>query len=169
MFSRGHDVILDEPAFIHPTALIYGKVRIGKGASIFPYVVMRSEIHEIRIGCRTNIQDFVMLHVGHSTPTVIGDDCSITHHVTLHGCEIGDRCLIGINSTIMDGAKIGANSIVAEHSLVRQGQEFPENSVIAGVPARLIKTRDCSKANLVNAQIYETIARGYSEGRDRIG
>lgn len=169
MFSRGHDVILDEPAFIHPTALIYGKVRIGKGASIFPYVVMRSEIHEIRIGARTNIQDFVMLHVGHSTPTVIGEDCSITHHVTLHGCEIGDRCLIGINSTIMDGAKIGANSIVAEHSLVRQGQEFPENSVIAGVPARLIKTRDCSEANLMNAQIYETIARGYAEGRDRIG
>ena len=169
MFLRGHDVILDEPAFIHPTALLYGKVRIGKGASIFPYVVMRSEIHEIRIGARTNIQDFAMLHVGHSTPTVIGEDCSITHHVTLHGCEIGDRCLIGINSTIMDGAKIGANSIVAEHSLVRQGQEFPENSVIAGVPARLIKTRDCSAANLMNAQIYETIARGYAEGRDRIG
>ena len=169
MFSRDHDIIMDEPAFIHPTALIYGKVRIGKGASIFPYVVMRSEIHEIRIGCRTNIQDFVMLHVGNSTPTVIGEDCSITHHVTLHGCEIGDRCLIGINSTIMDGAKIGANSIVAEHSLVRQGQEFPENSVIAGVPARLIKTRDCSEANLMNARIYETIARGYAEGRDRIG
>jgi carbonic anhydrase/acetyltransferase-like protein (isoleucine patch superfamily) len=69
----------------------------------------------------------------------------------------------------MDGAKIGANSIVAEHSLVRQGQEFPENSVIAGVPARLIKTRDCSEANLMNARIYETIAHGYAEGRDRIG
>ena len=168
MFSRGHDIILDEPAFIHPTALLYGKVRIGKGSSVFPYVVMRSEIHELQIGARTNIQDFVMLHVGNTTPTIIGDDCSITHHVTLHGCEIGDRCLIGINSTIMDGAKIGANSIVGEHSLVRQGQEFPENSVIAGVPARLIKQRDCSEANLTNARIYEQIARGYASGRDRV-
>ncbi len=168
MFSTGHDIILDEPAFIHPTALIYGKVRIGKGSSVFPYVVMRSEIHEIQIGCRTNIQDFVMLHVGNATPTIIGDDCSITHHVTLHGCTIGDRCLVGINSTIMDGAIIGANSIVGEHSLVRPGQEFPENSVIAGVPARLIKTRDCSQANVINARFYETIARGYREGRDRL-
>jgi carbonic anhydrase/acetyltransferase-like protein (isoleucine patch superfamily) len=89
--------------------------------------------------------------------------------VTLHGCEIGDRCLIGINSTIMDGAKIGANSIVAEHSLVRAGQEFPENSIIAGSPAKLIKVRDCSPGNLMNARMYEVIATGYAEGRDRVG
>ncbi len=169
MFTRGHDVIIDDTVFIHPTALIYGKVRIGAGSSVFPYVVMRSEAFEIQIGARTNIQDFVMIHIGNGTPTIIGDDCSITHHVTLHGCEIGDRCLIGINSTIMDGAKIGANSIVAEHSLVRAGQEFPENSVIAGSPARLIKELDCSGANQMNARIYEAIARGYAEGRDRLG
>lgn len=169
MFTRGHDVIIDDTAFIHPTALIYGKVRIGAGSSVFPYVVMRSEAFEIQIGARTNIQDFVMIHIGNETPTIIGDDCSITHHVTLHGCEIGDRCLIGIKSTIMDGAKIGANSIVAEHSLGRAGQEFPENSVIAGSPARLIKELDCSGANQMNARIYEAIARGYAEGRDRLG
>ncbi|MFN8958862.1 gamma carbonic anhydrase family protein [Aquidulcibacter paucihalophilus] len=168
VFTRGHDVIIADTAFIHPSALIYGKVRIGAGASVFPYVVMRSEAHEIQIGARTNIQDFVMVHVGNFTPTIVGDDCSITHHVTLHGCEIGDRCLIGINSTIMDGAKIGANSIVAEHSLVRSGQEFPPNSVIAGSPARLIKERDCSDANLMNARIYEQIARGYANGEDRL-
>jgi carbonic anhydrase/acetyltransferase-like protein (isoleucine patch superfamily) len=169
MFTRGHDVIIDETAFIHPSALIYGKVRIGAGASVFPYVVMRSEAFEIQIGARTNIQDFVMIHIGNGTPTIIGDDCSITHHVTLHGCAIGDRCLIGINSTIMDGAKIGVNSIVAEHSLVRSGQEFPENSVIAGSPARLIKERDCSEGKLMNARMNEAIARGYAEGRDRLG
>jgi carbonic anhydrase/acetyltransferase-like protein (isoleucine patch superfamily) len=168
MFTRGHDVIIDETAWVHPTALIYGKVRIGPGSSVFPYVVMRSEFFEIRIGARTNIQDFVMIHIGDSTPTVVGDDCSITHHVTLHGCEIGDRCLIGINSTIMNGAKIGANSIVAEHSLVRPGQVFPENSVIAGSPARLIRERDCSEGNLMNARTYEAIAKAYGEGRDRL-
>ena len=169
MFLRGHDVIIDDTCFIHPSALIYGKVRIGPGSSVFPYVVMRSEAHEIRIGARTNIQDFVMIHVGNATPTVVGDDCSITHHVTLHGCDIGNRCLIGINSTIMDGAKIGANSIVGEHSLVRPGQEFPENSVIAGSPARLIKERDCSDGNLMNARMYELIALGYARGCDRLG
>ena len=109
----GPDVTLNNPAFIHDTALLHGKVTIREGASVWPYVVMRSEIFEIKIGARTNIQDFVMVHVGNRTPTIVGEDCSITHHVTLHGCEIGDRCLIGINSTVMDGAKIGANSIVA--------------------------------------------------------
>jgi carbonic anhydrase/acetyltransferase-like protein (isoleucine patch superfamily) len=168
MFLRGHDIEIDESAFIHPTALLYGKVRIGPGSSVFPYAVMRSEAHEIRIGARTNIQDFVMIHIGNGTPTIVGDDCSITHHVTLHGCEVGDRCLIGINSTIMDGAKIGANSIVAEHSLVRPGQVFPENSVIAGAPARRIKERDCSAANLINARMYGLLARGYAEGQDRL-
>jgi carbonic anhydrase/acetyltransferase-like protein (isoleucine patch superfamily) len=169
MFTRGTQVSVEQEVFIHPTALLYGKITIGAGSSVFPYVVMRSEAHEIRIGARTNIQDFVMIHVGNTTPTIVGDDCSITHHVTLHGCEIGDRCLIGINSTIMHGAKIGANSIVAEHSLVRAGQEFPENSIIAGSPAKLIKMRDCSAGNLMNAGMYEVIARGYAEGRDRVG
>lgn len=129
---------------------------------------MRSEVHEIRIGARTNIQDFVMIHVGAATPTIVGGDCSTTHRVTLHECQIGDRCLIDINATIMDGAKISDSSIVTKHSLVRAGQEFPANSIIAGSPARLIKERDCSEANLMNARMYELIARAYFEGRDRV-
>ena len=155
-------------AFIDPTAVLRGSITLGAGVSVFPYVVMRSEAYEICIGARTNIQDFVMIHVGNITPTIVGEDCSITHRVTLHGCEIGHRVLIGIGSTIMDGARIGANSIVAEHSLVRAGQLFPPNSVIAGNPARLIRERDCSEANLENARIYQAIARGYAEGRDRL-
>ena len=120
----GAEVVLDAPALVHETAYLYGKVYVGPGASIWPNVVTRAEMHEIRIGARTNIQDFVMIHVGSFTPTIVGEDCSITHHVTLHGCEIGDRCLIGINATIMDGAKIGENSIVAGHSSSSLGVEL---------------------------------------------
>ena len=107
----GPNVTLDEPAFIHDTAQIQGKVHIGKGVSVWTYAVTRSEVHEIRIGARTNIQDFVMIHEGSGFPTIVGQDCSITHHVTLHGCEIGDRCLIGINATIMDGAKMATTPL----------------------------------------------------------
>ncbi len=164
----GPDVTLDSPAFVHDTALIHGKVHIAEGASVWPYVVMRSEMYEIRIGARTNIQDFVMIHVGNHTPTLVGAECSITHHVTLHGCEIGDRCLIGINATIMDGARIGANSIVAGHAIVREGAEFPENSVIAGVPAKLVTTRDNGDANARNARFYHRIALNYTEGIERL-
>lgn len=164
----GPDVHLEGLALLHPTAQLHGKVRVGPGASIWPYVVMRSEMHHISIGARTNLQDFVMIHVGNQTPTVVGEDCSITHRVTLHGCEIGDRCLIGINATIMDGAKIGSNSIVAGHAIVMQNQVFPENSVIAGVPAKLITTRDSGAANLLNARFYEAFARGLVRGEERL-
>jgi len=164
----GPQVELDGLALLHPTAQLHGRVWIGPGASVWPYVVMRSEIHHIRIGARTNLQDFVMVHVGNDTPTIVGEDCSITHHVTLHGCEIGDRCLIGIHATIMDGAKIGANSIVAGHAIVMQNQVFPENSIIGGVPAKLIGRRDNGEANLRNARFYEEIARRLVRGEERL-
>ena len=164
----GEHVTLDDPAYIHESVWLYGKVYVGPGASIWPNVVTRAETYEIRIGARTNIQDFVMIHVGIASPTVIGEDCSITHHATLHGCEIGDRCLIGINATIMDGAKVGETSIVAGHTIITENKEFPPNSVIAGVPGKVVATRDCGEANRLNAQFYSACAEQYSQGRDRI-
>ena len=162
----GPHVTLNNPAFIHDTAQLYGKVTLEEGSSIWPYVVTRAEMHEIVIGARTNIQDHVMIHVAYGGPTIVGQDCSITHRVVLHGCEIGDRVLIGIGATIMDGAKIGSNSIVAGHSIVTEGSEFPENSIIAGSPAKLVKTRDNSAANLMNAQFYHSNALNYAKGID---
>ena len=162
------NVTLDNPAFIHESAWLYGKVTIGPGASVWPNVVTRAETFEIRIGARTNIQDFVMIHVGAASPTIVGEDCSITHHATLHGCTIGDRCLIGINATIMDGAKIGENSIVAGHTIITENKEFPPNSVIAGVPGKVVATRDCGDANRLNAQFYSACAAQYSQGVDRL-
>ena len=164
----GPGVTLDDPAYIHPTALVYGRVRLGRGASVWPYAVFRAEIFEIVVGERTNIQDFVMIHVGARTPTVIGRECSITHRATLHGCEIGDFCLIGIGATVMDGARIGANSIVAGPSIVTEGSEFPANSIIGGSPARLIKSRDNAAANRRNAEFYHLNALNYACGLDRL-
>lgn len=168
MREFGPGVVLDNPAFIHETALVYGKVYIGEGASLWPYSVIRSEMHEVRIGKRTNIQDFVMIHVGNETPTLIGENCSITHHCTVHGAEIGDNCLIGINSTLMDGVKIGRNSIVAGHSIVTEGTVIPENSIVAGAPAKVIKTRDSGAANIMNARFYYENALAYAAGDHRV-
>ena len=164
----GPHVTLDGPLYIHPTAQLQGKVYIGPEASVWTYAVTRSEVYEIRIGAGTNIQDFVMIHEGSGFPTIVGENCSITHHVTLHGCEIGDNCLIGIGSTIMDGAKIGANSIVAGNAIVTEGAVFPENSVIGGVPAKLLATRDNSEANIANAGFYKTAAKQYAKGEERL-
>ena len=164
MAHIGPHVTLDDPAFIHETAQIYGKVYLGPGSSVWPNVVMRAEMFEIHIGARSNIQDFVMIHVGYNCPTIVGEDCSITHHVTLHGCELGDRCLVGINAVLMDGCKVGANSIIAGNTVIREGEEFPENSIIAGVPGKLVGTRDSGQANLFNAKWYYHNALNYSEG-----
>lgn len=164
----GPDVRLNGLAYLSPSAQLFGKITVGSQSSVWPNVVMRAEVHEIQIGNRTNIQDFVMVHVGESAPTIVGDDCSITHHATLHGCRIGDRCLIGINATIMDGAVIGENSIVAGHSIVSERSTFPENSVIAGVPAKLVKRNDNSEANLFNARMYKLNAENYAAGIYRV-
>lgn len=161
-------VTLDAPAFIHPTAQLYGKVHVGRDASIWPYAVFRAEMYEIVIGEESNIQDFVMVHVGAFTPTIVGKRCSITHHVTLHGCTIGDDCLIGIGATLMDGSVIGAGSIVAGHAIVTENSVFPDHSIIAGSPARLVKTRDSSVANRRNAMFYKANGHHYARGEDRM-
>lgn len=164
----GAAVSFDDSVWIHPTALLHGQIQLDAQVSVWPNAVMRSEIHHIHIGARSNIQDFVMVHVGYRTPTVVGEDCSITHHATLHGCEIGDRCLVGINATIMDGARIGDNSIVAGHSIVTENSVFPENSIIAGVPAKCVKTLDNSAANIANARFYVLNAEHYARGIERL-
>lgn len=156
---------IDTNAWKHETALMYGNITIGEGSSVWPYVVMRAESQHIAIGAMTNIQDFTMIHVGATTPTIIGDNCSITHHCTIHGATIGDNCLIGINATIMDGAVIGEGSIVAGGAFVPEGKEFPPNSIIMGAPAKLKVERDNRRANQMNALMYNRNAEFYAQGR----
>lgn len=161
------DVTLKEIAFIHPSAHIYGKVLLEDGVSIWPNVVIRAEMHEVVIGRNTNIQDFVMVHVGESTPTRIGDHCSITHHCTIHGATIGDNCLIGINSTIMDGCVVGENSIVAGGSFLKEGSVIPANSIVMGTPGKVCRHANNWVKNRLNAYLYLVNARSYATGNHR--
>jgi carbonic anhydrase/acetyltransferase-like protein (isoleucine patch superfamily) len=153
--------------WIAPSALLFGKISIGKGSSVWHNAVARSECQEIRIGSVTNIQDFVMIHVGYEEPTIIGDFCSIAHHATIHGCTVGDACLVGIGAVIMEGAVIGNGSIVAGGAVVPEGRIFPPHCVIAGVPARVIVERDNTRANRMNAWLYHRNAQANREGNER--
>ncbi len=172
MNTKTHDygpgIVLNDPAWIHPSALLYGKVRIGKGASIWPHVVARAEFYEIAIGEWTNIQDFTMIHVGAATGTHVGAHCSITHHCTIHGCSIGDNCLIGINSTIMDGCVIGNNCIVGGHSFLKEGTVIPDNSIVMGVPGKVTRTQNNYIRNRLNAFLYHHNALAYARGEHRL-
>jgi carbonic anhydrase/acetyltransferase-like protein (isoleucine patch superfamily) len=163
----GPDVALNNPAYIHDTAHLYGKMTIHEGASIWINVAARAEQKEIVIGPYTNIQDFVMLHVGDTTPTIIGSHCSITHHCTIHGCTIGDNCLIGINATVMDGAVIGDNCVIAGHAIVTQGTVIPPNSVVIGSPGKVVRTQNNFVRNRLNAFLYYRNALAYAAGNYR--
>jgi carbonic anhydrase/acetyltransferase-like protein (isoleucine patch superfamily) len=156
-----------DAAYIDPTARIYGKVNIGADSSLWPYAVIRAEGFHVRIGRCTNLQDHAMVHVGYRTPTVVGDHCSITHRAVLHGCTIGDNCLIGIGATVMEGAVIGENSIVAGHSYVADNTIVPPNSIVMGTPARVVRTRNSFVANRVNAMLYRRNAAAYAGGDHR--
>ena len=158
---------IDPSVYRHSTAQIYGKVSIGAESSIWPNVVIRAEAHQVRIGRYTNIQDFVMIHIGYEHSTEIGDFCSITHHATVHGCKIEDDCLIGINAVVMDGAIVGKGSIVAGGAMIREDSHFAPGSIIAGVPAKQIAERDSAGANRMNAWQYHWNAQAFKRGDHR--
>lgn len=163
----GPDVVLDKPAYVHETAHLYGRVKVGENASIWVNVVARAEHRQIVIGPYTNIQDFVMLHIGDRTDTIIGSHCSITHHCTIHGCTIGDNCLIGINSTIADGCVIGDNCIIGAHAYLKEGTVVPPNSVVVGSPGKVIRTQNNFVRNRLNAYAYFRNALAYASGNFR--
>lgn len=158
---------LDPSVFVAPTAQIFGNVQIGAESSIWPNVVIRAECHHVRVGRYTNLQDFVMIHVGYEHATEIGDFCSITHHATIHGCRIEDDCLVGIHAVVMDGAMIGAGSIIAGGAMIREDAIFEPGSIIAGVPAKQIGERDSARANRRNAWLYHWNAEAYKRGDHR--
>ena len=163
----GELVDIHESTWVAPSAQIYGKVSVAENCSVWHNAVMRAECNEIRIGRMTNLQDFVMVHVDFELPVAVGEFCSITHHVTLHGCTVGDHCLVGINAVIMEGSVIGNGSIIAGGAFVREGSIFPENAIIAGVPAKQIAERDNARANRLNAWRYHRNAEAQRRGDHR--
>ena len=158
---------LSRAAFVDPTALLFGHVTVAEGASIWPYVVVRAESDGVDIGAHVNLQDHVMVHVGYGSGTTIGAYSSITHRVVLHGCSIGENCLIGIGATIMDRAVIGDNCIIAGHTFVREDAVIPPNSIVMGTPGTVVATRNNFVANRLNAWLYHRNALAYARGDHR--
>lgn len=141
---RGHKPVIGENTFVAETAVIVGDVTIGKDCSIWFNAVLRGDVNKIAIGDRTNIQDGAVLHTlfdgsKHPSQTIIGSDVSIGHNAIIHGGIIGDNCLIGMGSTVLDNAVIPSGCIIAANALVLSNSRLEPNSVYAGVPAKKIK------------------------------
>jgi carbonic anhydrase/acetyltransferase-like protein (isoleucine patch superfamily) len=150
--------------FIVETAIIIGDVEIGEYSSVWFNAVVRGDVHYIRIGDRTNIQDLCMLHVTKDThPLILGNDITVGHSVTLHGCTIKDRCLIGMGTTILDGAVVGEDCIIGAGALVTEGAMIPPGTLAIGMPAK--PKRDLTEKEIArirqSAQNYIDYARTY--------
>lgn len=142
--------------------VITGEVSLSEDVSIWHNAVLRGDEGSITIGSRTNIQDLVMIHTGIPDYSVtIGQNTTIGHSAIIHGCTIGDECMIGMGAIIMNGAKIGNQCIVAAGSIVTEHKTFPEKSLILGSPAKLIRTLTDEKIQKIrdNAEAYVTSAR----------
>lgn len=125
--------------WVAPNATVIGSVRLGENASVWFNAVLRADNDLIDVGKDTNIQDGSVLHVDPGCPLTIGEGVTVGHKVMLHGCTIGDNCLIGINSVVLNRARIGENCIIGANALVPEGMEIPPYSLVLGSPAKIKK------------------------------
>ncbi|MFC5675825.1 gamma carbonic anhydrase family protein [Aeromicrobium endophyticum] len=146
-----------ETAWIAPTAVLAGSVRIGEGASVWYGAVLRADNEPITIGARSNVQDNCAFHVDQGKPVVLGEGVSVGHGAVVHGATIGDHVLVGMSATVMNGAVIGDEVLIAAGALVTEGMVVPPRSLVAGVPAKVRRElSDDEVAGLRrNAEIYE--------------
>ncbi|MCS6817530.1 MAG: gamma carbonic anhydrase family protein [Blastocatellia bacterium] len=159
-----------ETAFVEETAIVVGDVEIGEHSSIWFHAVVRGDVHRIRIGRDTNIQDGVVVHVtGGRFPVLIGDRVTIGHRAIVHGCTIGDECLIGMGAILLDGVVVGERSLIAAGSVVREGTQVPPGSLVAGVPARIVRELTEEELRRIEGgwRSYRELKEQYLAGRVR--
>ena len=150
--------------FIAANATVNGDVVLGPRSSVFYGAVLRGDIHEIRVGEGTNIQDNAIVHLADDYGAYIGAWCTIGHSAILHACTIGDECLIGMGATVLDGARIGARSIVGANSLVPQRFECPPGSMVYGSPAKVIRPLTAAEIASLRpgAEKYVEVAKAHA-------
>jgi carbonic anhydrase/acetyltransferase-like protein (isoleucine patch superfamily) len=139
-------------AFIAPSADVMGDVTIGEHASIWFQAVVRGDVHWIKIGDYTNVQDGCILHVTNGeAPLTIGARVTIGHKALLHGCTVGDDCLIGMGAILLDHVEVGAGSVVAAGALLPPGKKYPPGSLIIGAPAKALRPiTEKERANMID-------------------
>jgi carbonic anhydrase/acetyltransferase-like protein (isoleucine patch superfamily) len=131
---------INNDVFLAKGAYIIGDVTISSQANIWFNTVIRGDVHPIRIGKYTNIQDNCTVHVMHDHPAIIEDYITVGHGVILHACHIASNCLIGMGATILSYAEIGENCIIGAGSLIAEHKKIPPNSLVMGVPGRVVRT-----------------------------
>lgn len=155
--------------WIAPDADLIGDIRLGEDAGVWFGAVLRGDNEPIVIGARSNIQDLCTLHSDLGSPLTVGEDCTVGHNVTLHGCTIGDGSLIGMGAVVLNRVRIGRGCLVGARALLTEDKEFPDHSLIVGAPAKAIRALDAEAvaALLGSAAHYVENWRRYAAGLKR--
>ncbi|HXY40501.1 MAG TPA: gamma carbonic anhydrase family protein [Vicinamibacteria bacterium] len=148
-------------AWVDASAQVIGDVELGQDASVWMNTVVRGDVNRIRVGARSNLQDNCVVHVTAEHPTTLAEEVTVGHSVTLHGCTVGRRCLVGIGATVLNGAVIGEETIVAAGALVPEGMVVPPRSVVMGAPATV--RREVSREERDSLRSYAERYVGYKE------
>lgn len=155
---------------IHPetkimkTAVVIGAVEMKYKSSIWFNSVVRGDLEKIVIGEYSNIQDNSVIHTSKSNPTIIGDNVVVGHSVNLHGCKIGNNCLIGIGAILLDGCEVGDNSMIAAGTLIPPGKKIPHDSVVMGNPFQIIRKtteKEIIRIKEISLYYFDLIAQYY--------
>ena len=153
---EGKQPSIASSAWIAPGAAVMGDVEIGEDSSLWYGAVVRGDVHRIRIGARTNIQDQATVHVTRDRfPTLIGDEVTVGHRAVVHGCTVGSRALIGIGAIVLDGAEVGEGAWVAAGAVVTPGTRIPPGCLAVGVPAQVVRELSTEERDL---QTQRTLA-----------
>lgn len=153
---------IHESVFLASGVKVIGDVKIGKNSSVWYNTVVRGDVHYVKIGEMTNIQDCSMLHVTNGRyPSNIGNKVTIGHSVKLHGCTLQDLCLIGIGSIVLDGAVVETNSMVAAGAVVKPNFVVPSGKLVAGIPARVV--RDLTESEISDFEESALRYKKYTE------
>ena len=166
-----HEPILDGDYYVADSAIVLGKVRLCKDASVWFGAVLRGDTELITIGEGSNVQECSVLHTDLGFPLNIGKDVTIGHKVMLHGCTIGDGSLIGINSVVLNGAKIGKGCLIGANALITEGMEVPDGSLVLGSPGRIKGelSEDQQQGLILSAKHYVENGKRFKEGLIKIG
>jgi carbonic anhydrase/acetyltransferase-like protein (isoleucine patch superfamily) len=157
---RGVQPNVHSTAYVDESAQIIGDVQIGEESSIWMNVVIRGDVHHVRIGRRTNVQDGTIVHVMRGThATVIGDEVTIGHAAVIHGCTLRDRVLIGMGAILLNGVEVGEDSIVAAGTLLPEETKIPSRSLVMGSPGKVRRT--LSESEVASIRDYAERYVGY--------
>ena len=129
--------MIDPTVFIARGAIVLGDVDLGKDVNVWYNAVIRGDTDKISIGAETNIQDLTMIHADPGTPCVVGNRVTVGHRVILHGCTIGDDCLIGMGAIVLNNVRVGRGSVIGAGAVLLEGTDVPPGSVVVGIPGRV--------------------------------